>query len=197
MASTFQGKRVSGQWHTVLTEAAKHVNFRLNSGKRTMAEQRALVRSQGLWSYANPHGAAAPNPNAPHIRVGRANHALDVDQYAGDGVQALARWLRSHGMAVNFTVPTEGWHIEASAADLAKLARKFKRVDVFALDERRWINEYDALVKARKNKPRRRVLRRYMKDRRQRIWRLASSRKGGWNIRHRRRRYAALLVRSR
>ena len=64
----FDGKKVSTAWDVVLTHARRMgVQFRLNSGRRTMAEQRALVKAKGLWSSSNPHGAARPMPWAPPV----------------------------------------------------------------------------------------------------------------------------------
>jgi hypothetical protein len=119
---TFQGRRVSDQWAVVLAAAQRAgVNFRLNSGQRTFSEQAALYR---LYRSGRGNLAAVPSHNAPHIRTGRQDHALDVDMYAGDGVQGLARWLRKQGASVAWTVPGEGWHIETPRGDLARLAKR-------------------------------------------------------------------------
>lgn len=127
----FQGKRVSKQWKRVLTEASKHVHFTLNSGKRTMWEQTLLVRQKGVWSPSNPHGAAIPSPNAPHIRVGRPWHCLDVNN---DGGQVrLAKYLAKHGVHVSFNVPGEPWHMDPAPGK--GLAAFYKRL--VAQDRRR------------------------------------------------------------
>lgn len=121
---TIDGKRVSPAWHTVLSEARERgIDFRLNSGRRTMAEQWALWRA-----YRNGSGvlAAFPSPFAPHIRVGRAGHAIDVDQFAGDGEQALQNWLRKHGVDAVNNVPGEGWHIDPRRG-LRRLARRIRK----------------------------------------------------------------------
>jgi GH24 family phage-related lysozyme (muramidase) len=67
--------------------------------------------------------------------------------------------------------------------------------------ERRWIHEYDKLVRQDRDRDRRRVLRRVMTERRKRIWHLAQPRaKGGdgrgWNHGLRRQRYASLHART-
>lgn len=119
---TFQGRRVSAQWLIVLTAAeAAGVRMRLNSGQRTFSEQAALY---ALYRSGRGNLAAVPSHNAPHIRTGRPYHALDVDMYAGDGVQGLARWLRKQGASVAWTVPGEGWHIETPRSHLARLAKR-------------------------------------------------------------------------
>lgn len=194
---TFQGKRVSTYWKVVLDAAWKDgVRFQLNSGQRTMAEQRALVATKGLWSPSNPQGAAAPSAHAPHIREGRQDHALDVDTFAhGGGEAKLQRWLEGHGMKVRNTVPGEPWHMEISAADLSKLYRKFKDpLWGYPADEKRWIREYDELKRTNKNRARRAVLRVVMAARRRSIYRAAN--KTGWNKLRRLDRWSSLKART-
>lgn len=123
--ATFQGKRVSRAWKRVLSSAERHgIKFRLNSGRRTMREQWALYRA-----YKNGTGnlAAFPSPLAPHIRVGLPNHAIDVDQFYGDGEAGLQKWLNRHGVPATNNVPGEGWHLDAPLAALVKLSRKIAR----------------------------------------------------------------------
>jgi lysozyme len=120
--------RVSRPWRTVLRAADRaKVGFHVTSGHRTMSEQAGLVREKGLFDpVRNPHGAAAPSPFAPHVRIGRANHAIDVDSLDG-GETRLERWVDSQGATWMNTVVTESWHGELSGRDLARLARKIKR----------------------------------------------------------------------
>lgn len=124
----FRGKRVSAEWHTVLTAAERAgVRFQLNSGRRTMAEQWALYRQYKRTGWPV---AAYPNPNAPHIRTGRSDHALDVDTDVGDGESGLQAWLARQGLPTRNTVRGEPWHLEArSAADLRRLAKRLGRVE--------------------------------------------------------------------
>lgn len=68
---------------------------------------------------------AKPTPFAPHILVGRANHAIDVNALDG-GEARLQRWLESHGATVTNPVPGEAWHMVISGRDLARLYHKFK-----------------------------------------------------------------------
>jgi lysozyme len=127
--ATFQGKRVSKVWARILRAADDEVNFQLNSGRRTMGEQLALFRQNMIRVGVPKPGrplTAVPNPLAPHIRVGRPDHALDVDMFVGEGVRELAEWLRNHGCRVTFPVLGEGWHLEVPARDLLRLYRKLR-----------------------------------------------------------------------
>src|SRR4051794_23193212 len=106
----FQGKKVSTSWDIVLTHAQRMgVHFRLNSGRRTMKEQWFLWRNRGQPGFAKV--VAFPTPNAPHIRVGRQAHAIDVNSLDG-GENRLQRWLAREGLHPRNTVPGESWHLE-------------------------------------------------------------------------------------
>lgn len=192
--ATFQGRRVSPEWEFVLRAAQDAgVRFRLNSGQRTFAEQAALRR---LYEQGRGPLAARPSHTAPHIRTGRPDHALDVDMYAGDGVQGLARWLRRQGLPVAWTVPGEGWHIESPRRELERLARKLDDpLAGYTASERRWIREYDDLKRRDTNLKRRRVLRRVMRTQRKRVWRAAQG-AGGWKAHNRLARYRSLYART-
>ena len=126
----FDGKRVSRRWHRVLTAARRDgVKFTLTSGRRTMREQRALYQ-QNMAGPGRPRPGrpltAYPNPNAPHIRTGRQNHAIDVNALDG-GETRLQRWLERHGARPTNPVPGEAWHLELTGPDLARLARRLRR----------------------------------------------------------------------
>lgn len=191
MARPFDGKPVSAEWHVVLSAArADGVRFRLNSGQRTMAQQRALYATY----LAGGTLAAVPSANAPHIRVGRADHAIDVSAIDG-GAARLAHWLRSQGAAARFTVPGEPWHIEVPAGDLRRLAARLSDpLADYPADERRWIRELDELVRNDRDAHRRQVLRRVMTARRKSIWRAAQ--RSGWAQLHRVARYRSLNART-
>lgn len=125
--ATFQGKRVSRVWLIVLQEAAKHVRFTLNRGRATIAEQRVLYNRNMLNGRPRPGRplTARPSPVAPHIRVGRPDHAIDVNALDG-GEARLQGWLRKQGARADNTVPGEAWHLEVPLGDLLRLARKIK-----------------------------------------------------------------------
>jgi hypothetical protein len=77
----FDGHRVSTSWDIALTHARRMgVHFELDSGRRTMAEQWTLWRN--YRKYGKPV-AAFPLPTAPHIRVGKQAHAIDVNSLDG------------------------------------------------------------------------------------------------------------------
>lgn len=115
------GEQVSEQWWVILNHlrTVMGVAFNVNEGHRTWARQEELVREKGLWSPSNMHGAAAPSANAPHIRTGRIDHAIDFNNSQGV-INALGRL----GVSARRTVPGEEWHLEVTAVDLIKLAAK-------------------------------------------------------------------------
>lgn len=123
----FHGKRVSTTWGIILRNAErKGVLHAINQGRRTMAEQAEFVREKGLWTPSNPTGAARPSPTAPHIRVGREDHALDVNY--PQPVLALQKFLSDHGVAARRPIAAEPWHIEAiSEKSLIALAKRLKQ----------------------------------------------------------------------
>lgn len=191
--ASFQGRRVSDKWAVVLTAAQRAgVRFRLNSGQRTFSEQAALYR---LYRSGRGNLAAVPSHNAPHIRTGRPDHALDVSWTDG-GVYRLAKWLRRQGASVAWTVPGERWHVETPRRDLARLARKLDDpLAGYPPSEARWIREFDRLLRAKRDPGRRRVLRRVMAAQRKRVYRAAQG-PGGWGAHRRRDRYASLQART-
>jgi lysozyme len=65
----------------------------------------------------------------------------------------------------------------------------------YTASEKRWIREYDRLVRENRDRDRRRVLRRVMTAQRKRVWRAAQC-SGGWDASHRRERYHSLLART-
>jgi hypothetical protein len=115
------GARVSEQWYVLLNDIRNedHVAFHVNQGKRTIAEQAAFY-----WRWLHVPGAplaAKPTPNAPHIREGRFDHAIDF--FNAEGVRRAAA---RRGVTLTRTVlwpdgtVREEWHLEASAAQLER-----------------------------------------------------------------------------
>jgi hypothetical protein len=109
---------VSAEWYTLLRACrADGVKFNINEGHRTMARQWYFWN---LYKSGRGNLAAFPSPYAPHIRTGRIDHALDINNAAG-----VMRWLHKHGVTTaRLTVPGESWHVEASADQLRAAAKK-------------------------------------------------------------------------
>jgi hypothetical protein len=193
-----RGKAVSREWASVLTAAGQEVAFQLDSGHRTMAEQQQLYSH--FLRFGHPL-AAVPSANAPHIRLGRLDHAVDVNALDG-GAARLAAWLRGKGAHPAFTVAGEPWHIEVPAKELRELAGGLSDpLRGYTAAERQWIRTYDQLRRARKDRDQRVELRAAMKGQRKRIWRAAQPTSAGgdgrgWDHANRRARYRSLLART-
>jgi hypothetical protein len=194
----FRGKVVSREWAAVLTVAAHDVAFQIDSGHRTMQEQQALYNT--FLRVGSPL-AARPSPIAPHIRVDRFDHAIDINALDG-GAARLFAWLHGKGAHPVFAVPGEPWHIEMPASELRALATTLSDpLRGYTATERRWIREYDELKHAGRERKRRGVLRHVMKAQRKRVWRAAQPTSGGgdgrgWDHANRRARYRSLLART-
>lgn len=126
----FDGKPVSTDWDSVLTHARRMgVKFHLNSGRRTMLEQTALFRANMMRSgtrWVQRPGrplTAWPLPTAPHIRVGRQAHAIDVQT---PGETNLQRFLQKEGLHPTNPVRGEPWHLEVPESELRRYARKVR-----------------------------------------------------------------------
>jgi hypothetical protein len=126
----FDGSKVSSDWDDVLTHARRMgVDFHLNSGRRTMREQWALfgqnMRRVGVRWVQRPGRplTAFPSPNAPHIRVGRQAHALDVQT---PGETNLQRYLRREGLHPVNDVAGEPWHLTVGERELRAYARRIR-----------------------------------------------------------------------
>jgi hypothetical protein len=120
----FDGHKVSTSWDLVLTHARRMgVHFKLDSGRRTMAEQWVLWRN--FRKYGKP-AAAFPNPAAPHIRVGRQAHAIDVNSLDG-GENRLQRFLEREGLRPTNPVRGEAWHMEVPEGQLRAYAQIVRR----------------------------------------------------------------------
>lgn len=123
MAVTYKlidGERVSKEWYTVLIDMrGAGVRFNVNEGHRTMARQRYFW---DLYRSGRGNLAARPSPWAPHIRVGRIDHAIDFSNDA-----AVLAWLNARGLNAKRTVRGESWHIEVPAAKLRAYHAKHNR----------------------------------------------------------------------
>lgn len=118
---------VSSEIFVLLWDITKHdhVSYNVNEGHRTEARQAELVRELGLFDpIHNPHGAAAVSPHAPHIKTGRPDHALDLDN-----AQSVINASEKRGVTLIRTVRTESWHVEPDRAELhAYYKKNHKRV---------------------------------------------------------------------
>jgi len=78
----------------------------VQDGRRTLAEQAQRVKKHGLFSPSNPTGAAAPSPNAPHVR----GVAADITP----GRSAFGALAGKFGLG--FPLGSEPWHIQLTGA---------------------------------------------------------------------------------
>jgi hypothetical protein len=125
----FDGARVSRPWYRLLADLrVSGATFHLNSGHRTMREQWGLFRQnmhlvRGRWAPRRGRSLTAfPSPLAPHVRIGRRDHACDFDGAAGVEVAAKRK-----GVSLTLTVPGEPWHLEANARELFAYHRRRTR----------------------------------------------------------------------
>lgn len=128
------GQRVSLAWYRLLTEIREtdNVNFHVNSGRRTVAEQWRLFKLNMTWTRRgwapkpNRPLTAFPSMLSPHIRTGRADHAVDFDNAEQVRMAAAKR-----GVTLRRTVlwpdgrVREEWHLEPDRKQLR--AYYFKR----------------------------------------------------------------------
>jgi hypothetical protein len=124
---TTGSERVSEEWWSVLKDMdAEGVPVHVNEGHRTMARQAQLVREQGRYpngvgGYGT--GAAAPSPSAPHIRLGRVDHAID---FGGDAAR-IVRELEKRGIKAWRPMSKEPWHVEVDAGDLEAYHHRYTK----------------------------------------------------------------------
>ncbi len=115
------GERVSLPWHTLLaTLRNTGTPYFVNEGRRTMARQWYFYNG---WRRKLPgfNLAARPSPTAPHIRVGRPDHAIDFN-----GAAAVIDAAARRGVRLTRTVAGEEWHLEADAAQLLRYHREHR-----------------------------------------------------------------------
>ena len=144
---------------------------------------RTVDAQRWFWNHRPP-------PAAP---PGTSNHgwglAVDVR------TRVAAAWILKHGHRYGWSWDEgrrvgEWWHFRyvggyrPQRSPLAHLTRS----------ERRWVSEYDRLKAAERDRERRRVLRRVMRERRIEIATAAG--RSGWDVNNRRKRYRSLLART-
>ena len=193
--------RVSTEWHVVLTAARRDgVAFMVTDGHRTMAEQRD--RFAVFQRFGRPL-AARPSPTAPHIRTGRADHAIDVNALDG-GAGRLAAWLRRKGAKADVPRPRRAVAHRGAAAPISSVSpgRSATRSPVSRTRSaagsvpttRSSSGSAPGATPPRRCESRVR-LRGLMTARRKAIWHAAQE--SGWNRLHRSARYEALKSRTR
>lgn len=123
MALHIDGERVSVQWFVLLTVLRRddHINYHVSEGRRTMARQWYFFRCYQCQCCNNGNLAAFPSPVAPHIRVGRFDHAIDFDN-----AEAVRQRAAQHGVTLTRTVPGEEWHLEANAGELGRFYQRHR-----------------------------------------------------------------------
>lgn len=119
---SIDGERVSSHIYVFLRSArAAGRAFEINEGHRTYARQAWFYNCWLTKRCNNGNLAARPSRNAPHIRTGRQDHAIDSDE-----LTTLIDYGRQVGVTINRTVAGEPWHGEFNAAQLARFYKKHK-----------------------------------------------------------------------
>lgn len=110
-------------WYVLLVKMFEKGDIgNVNEAKRTRARQEELVRQKGVWSPSNPFGAARYSPQAPHIREGRVDHAIDVNT-SGAFITRAAKL----GIRLYRAVSTEEWHLEVHPGDVGKFIAFYRK----------------------------------------------------------------------
>jgi hypothetical protein len=152
---------------------------------------RTYAQQEYFWDlWQSGQGSLAAEP-------GTSNHGwgLAIDLATLQMRRIVDRIGAKYGFAKKWSdAADEWWHIKWRPGSY-KAVRDFNnKWKGYTDSEKRWILEYDALLRAKRDKARRRVLRRVMTAQRKRIWRAAQ--KSGWNKSNRRARYESLLART-
>lgn len=122
----FDGELVSRAWSVVLHDMrADGVDFGINEGHRTLARQQFFWDCFQCQCCNGGNLAARPSPFAPHIRTGRADHAIDFAN-----PEAVMRWLSRKGLRPTRPAGSgsswEPWHIEVQLGALLRYAARHK-----------------------------------------------------------------------
>lgn len=137
---SIDGELVSAEWYSFLSAARRDgVAFHVNEGHRTWARQVYFYNCYKCQCCNGGNLAAVPSNNAPHIRTGRIDHAIDVD-----GSEALIAYGAAHGVKLTRTVRGESWHLEASAEALRAFHAAVPTRDPYAAltdEERRLVGK--------------------------------------------------------
>ncbi|WP_084270136.1 lysozyme [Patulibacter minatonensis] len=157
---------------------APYVNVLVNAGvKLTQHQFDALV---SLVYNCGPGAIVASSTVGRALRAGRMHAAAD----------GFLLWNKAGGSVLAGLTRRR----KAERALFLSAARPKDALAGYASDEKRWIREYDQLRREDRDLERRKVLRRYMRAQRKRIWHAAK--RDGWAKAWRRERYRSLLARS-
>lgn len=169
------------------------VTLRVSSAR---AANRDIDDQEYFWSGSpnNPRRTWKGNLAA---KPGTSNHGLGlaVDLATEQMRRIVDKIGAKYGFAKRWSdAPGEWWHIKWRPGKYAAVTAAVNKWRGYTESEKRWILEYDKLLRTRRDKDRRRVLRRVMTEQRKRIWRAAQE--SGWNKQNRRARYESLLART-
>jgi hypothetical protein len=115
------GKRVSKGWWYLLDAARRDgLDFRLNSGYRSVAEQWKLYRA-----YKAGRGPLAAYPGtSTHNKLGW-RQGVDIGPNSHE-VDRLIAWADRRGVTLKRTVPGEWWHLNARSNFVARI-KKYRK----------------------------------------------------------------------
>lgn len=126
------GEEVSSIWYPLLSATrAAGVRFNVNEGHRTMARQIYF------WTHQPPL-AARPSPNAPHIRTGRWNHAIDFNNAESVRQYFWNRWKIRLVRTVRWPNGSvrEEWHLEVDPRDMSKMVEIARKLGTGGSDDK-------------------------------------------------------------
>ncbi len=127
----YRGLTCSEPWRVFLTAAERDgVDFDANSLRRSMSEQGVLFRQNMYPDGSGPRPGrpltARPSSTAPHIKVGRWDHAGDFN-----GAGNLIAYAARKGIRLVRTVASEIWHLEFVGVSAERILEVFGLVDPF------------------------------------------------------------------
>lgn len=110
---TTSDEMLSRQWATIVRvyNEQRRTHLEILEGHRTMERQRFFWNCgpNGCCCCNNCNTAAFPSDQAPHIKTGRPDHAVDI---AIGQVQDFVNWASTRGLQPRRVVAGEPWHVE-------------------------------------------------------------------------------------
>jgi len=113
------GELVHKYWACPILDARRDGDWTgtISEGRRTWARQTYFYNCMVTCSCNNCNLAARPSPIAPHIRLGRADHANDVTE-PEEFMRAMSeRGIPTYRPAGAGTSRWESWHVETTNGD--------------------------------------------------------------------------------